>query len=225
MNKGMNRIMFCKVSVMLKDNLSSDFDYLGFIDKIAERLGVKLQIFSQVPQGMNSEQIASMPVQISRAIGINDETEMQISPNNFVYVFKKEIESLPKVEKVLEAVSEEFSDIGANYALRYRLGVILTIITNREALERNVESIVGNNLAQKPEWQLSYLDKLNVNDEKLIINKWKYYICNDENKVFKHDLDINTSVANNINIRDDLIKDVYKDFIQPVIKEAYDEFK
>ena len=221
----MNRIMFCKVSVMLKDNLSSDFDYLGFIDKIAERLGVKLQIFSQVPQGMNSEQIASMPVQISRAIGINDETEMQISPNNFVYVFKKEIESLPKVEKVLEAVSEEFSDIGANYALRYRLGVILTIITNREALERNVESIVGNNLAQKPEWQLSYLDKLNVNDEKLIINKWKYYICNDENKVFKHDLDINTSVANNINIRDDLIKDVYKDFIQPVIKEAYDEFK
>lgn len=217
--------MFCKVSVMLKDNLSSDFDYLGFIDKIAERLGVKLQIFSQVPQGMNSEQIASMPVQISRAIGINDETEMQISPNNFVYVFKKEIESLPKVEKVLEAVSEEFSDIGVNYALRYRLGVILTIITNREALERNVESIVGNNLAQKPEWQLSYLDKLNVNDEKLIINKWKYYICNDENKVFKHDLDINTSVANNINIRDDLIKDVYKDFIQPVIKEAYDEFK
>ena len=225
MNKGMNRIMFCKVSVMLKDNLSSDFDYLGFIDKIAERLGVKLQIFSQVPQGMNSEQIASMPVQISRAIGINDETEMQISPNNFVYVFKKEIESLPKVEKVLEAVSEEFSDIGAHYALRYRLGVILTIITNREALERNVESIVGNNLAQKPEWQLSYLDKLNVNDEKLIINKWKYYICNDENKVFKHDLDINTSVANNINIRDDLIKDVYKDFIQPVLKEAYDEFK
>ena len=223
----MDKTVFCKISVMLRDNLPNDFGYQDFIEEIAKMLGLEMQIFNSTPPGMSDEQIATVPVPISRAIGTNNDVEMQISSNNFIYVFKRKIISLEEIGNVIETISNGFSTVGKDYALRYRLGIILNIITNRKTLEGNVKDVATDNFIRKPEWQLSYLEKSDCKfgDNELAINKWKYYICNDETEVFKHDLDINTSIVNSINIRDNLIKNVYIDFMKQVIEDAYNEFK
>lgn len=216
----MKQVSLCQVSVMLGSNLPSNMDYNEFINEIMQNMEINnFSIVNPIPK----EQWNQMPSEIPYAIGQSNEIDMQLSSVNLNLTLKKiDAKWSENLDSAISAIGKVCDSIGMNFNMPYRFGVIITAVCDKASIVNNAKKILIEDITNKKEWQISYLDSLN--DGKLELNKWTRYVFNGEQNIYNYITDINTKAQNDLSLRDNRVLDIYS-IVKTNLVGAYNEFE
>lgn len=216
----MKTVSLCQVSVMMRSNLPDALNYTTYINRINEVFKCKdFRIFEPFPK----DQWDKLPNELPKAIGQSGSVDVQFSPVAFNLILKRFDEDWEKqLDIAMKALDEIFTDIGKEFNMLYRLGFIITINCEKNNLIENAKQILNQDITEKKEWKIAYLDSLVEND--LQMNKWTRYEFNEEQGLYHYVLDINTKAQNNFALREDKIFTLYE-IMKTKLVGAYNEFR
>lgn len=214
----MKDILTTQVSIMLQDSLPNATDYEEIARRIYEESGIApAKVAIPVP---DKEIWRQLPLELPKIIGQSDILDFQISAVNTFLTFKRNQKD--KMGEVIQIISNIFSDIGKNFNIAYRLGIVLTVGTDSTTLIENTGSILDAKIGQKAEWQLSFLNDTIATS--IALNVWKKYICNKTEGPNIHVIDVNVKPTVNLDLRNKSIQDVFE-IVKNQVDKTYDEFE
>ena len=216
----MKNVVMCQLSVMLESGLPSSIDYEKYARDFYKN--INRDTFSLNLPIPDKNAWNQMPPEIPRIMCTSSDVDFNFSASNALFVLKGAHEGWNcELTKLVSEASRIFEDIGLSYKFNYRIGIVLTVQADHEALCKNASSYLDNAVSDKIEWQLSFLDQRNNNA--LIVNRWKRFLQNKNENFSNYVVDVNTSPNSQINLRDNKIIEIFKT-LNEVLRAAYDEF-
>lgn len=216
----MKRVALCQVSIMFESQLPNEVDLNCFLNRIAECVDQKqISINNPIPREMWGQ----LPAEVPRAVVQNQNINAHFTANNLLVALKVfQQEWIPQIEEIIKVIDSICSEIGNEFNLAYRAGIVLTTNADNVTLSDNISAIIDQEILKKEEWQISYLDKFEKSQ--IALNRWKRYIKNSNMNQYSFIVDVNSEANNRLKLRENKVLNTLE-VIKDEILEAYNGFK